>query len=193
MNKYWILLFVAWLALPWQAFAEHFEIDGDHSSVLFSAHFFTTFQVKGRFDKFSGVLEADPKSKSLQSVRGEIESASINSNQIGRDDHLRTDHFFYVKAHPKITFVSKKVTGKGNDITVVGDLTMRGVTKEVELKGSYTGYKEGYGKQRIGFTGHTRINRKDFDVSWNKPIDTGGDLIGDLIEVELNIIALKVQ
>jgi polyisoprenoid-binding protein YceI len=146
--------------------------------------------VKGSFDKFQGVVQLDEKNLSKSSVKVTIESASINTGVEKRDEHLRTDDFFDCPKYPTITFVSKKVTptGKGK-LKVMGDLTMLGVTREVvlDVDGPTPEVKDPWGNFRRGATAKTKLNRKDFGMTWNNVLDTGGVMIGDEVSVILEL------
>jgi len=189
-------IFVATAALLLMAapavLASSYTVDPVHSQVEFSVTHLVMFKVKGAFDQFQGVVEADPVGGTLNAVRASIQTASVDTREKKRDDHLRSADFFDVANHPEMTFVSKRIEGSGGDITVVGDLTIRGTTREVALKGKYLGeIKDAYGKTRAGFSANGKINRQDFGLTWNKTLETGGLVVGDEVEIALDIQAIK--
>ena len=121
-----------------------------------------------------------------------IEAKSIDTGIAKRDDHLRSADFFDVEKFPKVTFVSKKIEGTPASFKVLGDLTIHGVTKPVTLTGKYLGsVKDGYGNQKTAFDASTKIKRKDFGLTWNAALETGGVLVGDEVEIALNIEAVR--
>jgi polyisoprenoid-binding protein YceI len=165
-------------------------IDRAHSEVGFDVrHFFN--KVHGRFTDFSGTVNYDPKDITASSVDVTIRDSSINTAQERRDAHLRTDDFFATDKYPLITFKSTKVVpGKdANHFQVIGDLTMRGVTKSVTLDTEFLGMGQVMGTQ-AGFLGKLTIpDRKEYGISWNKTLDQGGVMLGDDVDITLNIAA----
>lgn len=181
-----IVLFLAPLA-----FAAKYNVDVPHTQIHFSVAHLMVFKVRGNFTDFSGEIDIDTAGKTLTSASATINAASIDTRNKKRDDHLRSADFFDVKKFPEISFVSKSVSGSGDDITVVGDLTIKGITKEVTLKGSFAGALVGpWGNQRAGFTATGMVDRKDFGLLWNKALETGGVVVGDEITIGLEIEAI---
>lgn len=171
-----------------QAASPTWTIDPNHSSVSFSIrHLFS--QVHGTFNKFSGTFLYDPQRPESSSVRVEIDASTISTNQDVRDKDLRSDNFFDVAKYPTLTFASTKVAAAGEKkLTVEGNLTMHGVTKPVTLDVSFLGSGKGMmGEDRSGFEATTTLNRKDFDIVWNRNLDQGGTLLGDDVAVHLSI------
>jgi polyisoprenoid-binding protein YceI len=172
--------------------AEVYQVDPVHSQVQFTVDHLVIFKVSGSFNEYQGEIEADPATKSLKSAKAKINVASLDTREPKRDDHLRSADFFDAGNHPKMTFVSKKIEGQGDNITVYGDLTIRGTTKEVALKGSYRGENtDPWGNIRAGFSASTVINRHDFGLSWNKALETGGFVVGDDVTINLEIQGVK--
>ncbi|HEY9900369.1 MAG TPA: YceI family protein [Pantanalinema sp.] len=171
--------------MPWQ-------IDASHSHVGFSVKHMMVSTVKGQFKTYSGSLVIDEKDLTKSVISGQIEVASIDTRDSGRDDHLRSADFFDVANHPLITFASKRIEGKGgNAYRVTGDLTIRGVTQEVVLDAEYHGLaKDPWGGTRTGFTVSGTVNRKDYGLVWNAALETGGVLVGEKIKLELEIEAV---
>lgn len=168
-----------------------YAIDTGHSNVGFSVrHFFS--KVPGSFKKFSGTLVYDAAKPAEASVKAEIDAASIDTRHEKRDGHLRSEDFFFVEKHPTLTFESTKVTPAGEGkFKVDGNLTMRGVTKPVTMDVTYLGGGEvGNGESRIGFEAVTKVNRKDFGINWNRTLDQGGLMLGDDVEIRIDIEAV---
>ena len=174
------------------ASAAVYQIDPVHSQVSFTVKHLVVFKVSGSFNEYSAEIEADPASKSLSSTKAVIKVDSIDTREPKRDAHLLSADFFDAANHPEMTFVSKRVVGSGDDITVYGDLTIRGTTKEVVLKGAFVGENtDPWGNVRAGFSASTRINRHDFGLSWNKALETGGFVVGDDVTINLDIQAIR--
>ena len=183
-----MLIFVAQLA-----FAATYQVDPVHSQVEFSVNHLVVFKVSGSFNDYQGVIEADWGSKVLTSVQADINVASIDTREVKRDSHLLSADFFDAENHPLMTFTSKRVEGSGDNITVVGDLTIRGTTKEVALKGSFRGENtDPWGNVRAGFSASTVINRHDYGLSWNKALETGGFVVGDNVTINLEIQGIRI-
>ncbi|MBF0350264.1 MAG: polyisoprenoid-binding protein [SAR324 cluster bacterium] len=183
---------LSFLVLSTSALAARYDVDPVHSQVHFTIPHLVMFKVRGTFTDMSGQVEVDTTKQTITAVQGTVKSASIDTRESKRDEHLRSPDFFDTAQYPEITFVSKKITGKGSKITVVGDLTIHGVTKSVELKGSYLGAnKDPWGNERTGFEATGKINRKDFGLTWNKALETGGFVVGDEVQIGLEIEAVK--
>jgi polyisoprenoid-binding protein YceI len=144
--------------------------------------------VHGRFDRFDGTIEFDPKDPKATVVRGTIESASIDTNHEKRDKHLRSADFFDVEKYPTLTFESTGVTHvNGKNGKLAGSLTIHGVTKPVVLDVTFLGRgKDPWGNVRAGFTATLNIDRKDFGLNWNKVLETGGVLVGDEVAIRID-------
>lgn len=176
-----------------------FTIDKAHTEVGFDiTHFFT--KVHGRFTDFSGTIVADPKDATTSSVEVTIRDSSIFTANERRDQHLRTPEFFWVKKYPEITFKNSKVV-PGKDLKhfqVLGDLTIRGVTKPVTLEAEFLGMGpvaiegKSMGTQ-AGFHATTTISRKDFGIVWNKALDGGGMMLADEVTITLDVAAMSME
>lgn len=166
--------------------AGKYTIDPTHTEISFSVRHLAISKVRGNFQKFAGTVEiADQLEDSTASAT--IDVASIDTNQPQRDEHLRTSDFFNVDEFPEMTFKSTSVTVDGGDFTIVGDLTMRGVTKPVTLKAEFGGATvDGYGNTKAGFEATTKINRQDFGVKWNAATEAGGLTLGDEITITID-------
>lgn len=179
-------------AAPSLAEPEKFNIDNNHSVAGFQVrHFFS--KVPGRFNEMSGTIMYDAKDLSKSSVEVTIPAATINTQNERRDGHLKSADFFDVEKNPTITFKSTKVVpGKTADkFQVLGDLTMRGVTKPVTLEVTQLGVGL-MGRGTVGgWEATTVVNRKDFGINWNRTLDQGGTLLGDDVTITLAIEANK--
>ena len=166
--------------------AEQFAVDPYHSSVTFSIrHLLTPFQ--GRFQKFTGSISYDAAQPAASSVEFSIETASIDTNNGKRDDHLRSADFFDAEKFPTLTFKSEKVTAKSKEeLEVTGSLTVHGVTKSVTVPVKVLGVIPAKDSKKAGFSAQFTVNRKDFGIVWNKVLDAGSALLGD--DVTLTVI-----
>jgi polyisoprenoid-binding protein YceI len=169
------------------------NIDTSHSGVHFSVRHMVIAKVRGAFDRFSGVVELDEANPAASKVSVRIEAASINTREEKRDAHLRSADFFDVEKYPELTFESTSVEKLSDEqYRVTGDLTIHGVTKSVVLEAEALGTgKDPWGNDRIAFSATTAVNRKDFGLSWNQALETGGVLVGEKIEIALDVQAVK--
>jgi polyisoprenoid-binding protein YceI len=169
------------------------NIDPTHSAIHFSVRHMVVSKTRGRFGTFSGQIQLDPKELSKGSVSVEIDAVSIDTGDAQRDGHLRSADFLDVEKFPKATFKSTKVTDNGEGrIKIVGDLTVRGVTRQVTLDATYEGSgKDPWGGERVGFSATTTLTRSEFGVSFNKALETGGLLVGEKVELNLEVEAIK--
>lgn len=167
------------------------EVDPSHSSIEFQAKHLMISKVKGRFAAFAGTLEAG-EDGTLR-ANGTIEAASVDTGDAKRDEHLRSADFFEVETFPQITFASTEITPTGGaGFRVVGELTIRGVARPVELTGSVEGTgRDPWGNDRLALELRGEISRSDFGLTWNQALETGGVLVGDKIKLELELSALK--
>jgi len=178
------------LVVPVFTYAVTWEMDPAHSSFQFKVRHLTVSNVGGNFSKFRGVVMIDDKEITQLKVEVTIDAASVNTGHAQRDEHLRGPDFFDVAKHPTVTFVSKKVIKADADrLRVTGDLTLHGVTREitVDVEGPTAEVKDPSGNFRRGATAATKINRKDFGLSWNKMMDSGGLVVGDEVNIYLEV------
>jgi polyisoprenoid-binding protein YceI len=170
------------------------NVDIAHSGVAFSVRHMVISKVRGRFAKFSGRLELDEKDLTRSKVDVHIDAASIETGVGDRDNHLRSPDFFDVEKFPELTFQSKRVERVADDrYRVVGDLTIHGVTHEVPLEVEAGGRtKDPWGNERVGFSARTQIDRRDYGLVWNKAIETGGVVVGDKVDIEIDLEAVRV-
>jgi len=169
-----------------------FTIDPTHSRVGFSARHAMVTKVRGSFNEFSGAAVVADGGATLNI---EINVASIDTRNADRDGHLQSADFFDAATFPKITFASTSVKDSGSDkIVVEGNLTVRDVTKPLAIEFEYTGTaKDPFGNDRFGFEGEAEINRKDFGLTWNAALETGGILVSENIKLEFEISTIAAQ
>ena len=174
------------------AVANHtYKIDKAHSEAAFQVRHLLT-KVRGQFADFEGAIEFDPDAPEAGSARFTIQAASINTNEPTRDAHLRSADFFAADEFPTLSFVSREVRRRNAaEFDVIGDLTIRGITRPVTLEATYLGAaKDPWGNDKLAFEAETTLNRKDFGLLWNAALETGGFLVGDEVRVQLSIQAL---
>jgi polyisoprenoid-binding protein YceI len=189
MFKRFTILFTILALFVGTAGAETWSFDKPHSNIGFSVRHMVISKVKGSFSDYSGQVVFDGKNMSEGSVEITIQVASIDTDNEQRDDHLRSADFFDVEKYPTITFKSTNITpGEDNTFTMVGDLTMKDVTKEVTLVGEFGGSLEDpWGNTRAGFSAETTINRQDFNVSWSNALKDGSLVVSDNVEIILDV------
>jgi polyisoprenoid-binding protein YceI len=169
-----------------------YTIDYTHSDVTFSVRHMVFAKVRGHFTKWTADVAYDAADPSKGSVTVNIDVDSIDTRDEKRDGHLKTADFFDAEKFPKITYKSTKVERAGDKkYSVTGDLTIHGVTKPVKLEvEELGGGKDPWGNQRVAFSGKTRIDRGDFGLKWNQALETGGVLVGEHIDVEIDVEAI---
>jgi polyisoprenoid-binding protein YceI len=172
---------------------EQWEIDSSHSSIHFSVRHMVVAKVRGQFARWTGTVLAEGDDLSAGSVKVVIDATSINTGVADRDTHLKSPDFFDVGRFPELTFASKRVEKISDDaLRLVGDLTIRGVTREVVLAVDYAGQtKDPWGNVRAGFTAKGEVDRKDFGLTWNQLLEAGGVMVGDRISIEIEVEAVK--
>lgn len=169
------------------------NIDLAHSGVSFSVRHMVISKVRGRFAKFGGKLELDENDLANSKVDLTIDASSIDTGIPDRDNHLRSPDFFDVAKFPELRFSSKRVEKVSDtEYRLVGDLTIRDVTREVTLEVEYGGRaKDPWGNQRAGFVARAHLDRKDFGLGWNQLLEAGGVLVGERVDIEIELEALK--
>ena len=172
---------------------ERWEIDSSHSSVHFSVRHLVIAKVRGSFTRWSGTVNVPDGDFSKATVTVTIDASSIDTGVADRDAHLKSADFFDVAQYPELRFVGKRVEPRsGGNIDVVGDLTIKGITREVILRVEQHGQaKDPWGNLRTAFSAKTSIDRKDFGLTWNQVLETGGVMVGDRVEIEAEIQAVK--
>lgn len=187
-RRFFCLLILGIFLSPAVSSAAVYQVDADHTTVSFKVrHLFS--KVQGQFNKFDGTVDYEPGKPETWKTSGTIDAASINTNAPKRDEHLKGADFFDVEKFPSISFKSTKVTDATETTArLEGFLTMHGVEKPIVLNLEMRGTgKDPWGNTRTGFTATTKIDRKDFGLNWNKTLETGGLLIGDEVEITLEI------
>lgn len=172
-----------------------YTLDTAHTRIGFVARHAMVTKVRGSFNDFSGTAHIDGDKPSNSSVTVTIKVDSIDTRNADRDNHLRSNDFLQVADYPEITFTSTAIEqADDNNFDVTGELTIKGVTKSITVPFSFEGAaKDPFGNDRIGLEGSTTINRKDFGVTWNAALETGGVLVGDKIQLEFEISAIKAS
>jgi len=169
-------------------------IDATHAEVGFSVRHMMISTVRGRFGAVTGTVTVDERNPRNSKVDVTIDATSIDTRQEMRDNHLRSPDFFDVAQFPKLHFVSKRIEGdpRNGDFRVIGDLTIRDVTREVELKATLEGEgKDPWGNERAGFSATGKLNRTDFGLHWNQALETGGVLVSDEVKLSIDVELLK--
>ena len=172
---------------------ERWEIDSSHSSLHFSVRHLVIAKVRGTFARWSGTVQVPDGDFARASVAVTIDASSIETGVADRDGHLKSPDFFDAAQYPELRFVGTRVQPRsGDEIDVIGDLTIRGITREVVLRVEQHGQaKDPWGNVRAAFSAKTTIDRKDFGLTWNQALETGGALVGDKVEIEAEIQAVK--
>jgi len=166
------------------------KIDPTHSELSFTIRHMVS-KVRGQFDVWTGTIIADPNDWSSASVEVVAQTSTIDTNNERRDADLRSDNHFDADANPTVTFRSTKVARfAGDSITVAGNLTIHGITRSVVLRGHFNGMTGTPGKRRAGFDAETTINRKDFNMNWNRIVE-GSEMVGDEVKIEIDIAAVE--
>src|SRR6202795_1783142 len=170
------------------------NVDPAHSVAEFKVKHMMISNVKGQFAKVSGVLHLDESDPTKSHIEASIEAGSLNTRDDQRDTHLKSADFFHVEQHPTLAFKSTRIkrTGDG-ELAVAGDLTIRGITRNVEfsVEGPTPPAKDPWGNTRLGLSATTKINRKDFGLTWNAALETGGILVGDEVTITLDVQFVK--
>jgi polyisoprenoid-binding protein YceI len=182
------------LIIPQLALADNWKIDPAHTAVEFKIRHLMVSWVKGVFTDVQGTAVVNDDDYTKSSIQVQIATASINTNNKKRDDHLRSPDFFDVATHPAISFISKEVVvADGKPVQIVGDLTIRGETRTVTLaiEDFSQTVIDPWGNTRRGASASTTINRKDFGLTWNKALEAGGVVVGDEVRISLEVEFIK--
>jgi polyisoprenoid-binding protein YceI len=191
MQRYFIVLLVCLaLSIPPIAGAATYQLDSVHSSIQFKIRHLTVSNVTGTFNKVKGSAIMEGDDPATLKVEVAIEAASVDTGNEKRDEHLRTADFLDTAKYPTITFASKKVTkGDPGKLRVTGDLTLHGVTREinVDLEGPTSEIKDPWGNFRRGASGTAKIDRRDFGITWNTALDAGGLVVGNEVTIYVEV------
>jgi len=191
-----LVLFVAMLWFPLVVHAEpaRWNLDPEHSTIEFRVTHMVVSKTTGRFTDYAGFVDMDAETGTVMAIEATIEAGSVNTNHEKRDAHLRNADFLDVKQYPTMTFKMKSYKKTAESFAAVGDFTLHGVTKEVILVGRYNGAtKDPWGNTRAGFSAEGKLNRKDFGLVWNKTLDSGGLVVGDEVQIRLDIECIKAK
>ena len=191
MKRYLMILLVCLaMGMPLIAGAATYQLDTDHSSIQFKIRHLTVSNVTGAFNKMKGSASVEGEDLATLKVEVTIDAASVDTGHPKRDEHLRNADFLDVAKYPTITFVSKKVVkADPGKLRITGDLTLHGVTREitVDLEGPTPEIKDPWGNFRRGATGTAKIDRRDFGITWNKALDTGGLVVGNEVGIQVDV------
>jgi len=169
-----------------------YTLDVSHSRLGFVARHAMVTKVRGQFGAFTGTARIDEANPADSKVELSIDVTSVETGSADRDGHLKSGDFFDAETYPAITFTSTDVTRNGSDWTIAGDLTIKDVTKPVTIEFEQTGSAvDPFGNTRVGFEGETTINRKDWGLTWNAALETGGVLVSEKIKLEFDVSAIR--
>ena len=167
-------------------------LDPTHTTLSFVTRHAMVTKVRGSFEKFEGSAVVDAANPAASSLDVKIETASVDTRNADRDGHVRSGDFLDVETYPTITFRGSEFAIKGDVVDVTGDLTIRGVTKQITIPFEFQGAaKDPFGNNRIGFEGETTISRADFGLTWNAALETGGFLVADKVVLEFEVSAIE--
>jgi polyisoprenoid-binding protein YceI len=186
----------AMVLFPLVVYAEpaRWNLDPEHSTIEFRVAHMVVSKTSGRFTDYAGFIDMDAEAGTVTSVETTIKAGSVNTNHEKRDTHIRNSDFLDVEHYPTMTFKMKSYKKTAESFTMVGDFTLRGVTKDVTLTGHYNGAtKDPWGNTRAGFSAEGKLNRKDFGMVWNKSLDSGGLVVGDEVQIRLDIECIKAK
>lgn len=174
---------------------QRWDIDSGHSSVQFSVRHMVISKVRGKLTRWSASLVTQGDDLATARVVAALDVTSLDTGVADRDAHLRSADFFDAENHPEMKFESTRIERVGDDrLKMTGDLTIRGTTKEVTLDVEHSGeVKDPWGNLRVGFTAKGAIDRKQFGLTWNQALEAGGVLVGDRVDLEIEVEAVKQQ
>jgi polyisoprenoid-binding protein YceI len=171
------------------------NVDKAHSDITFRVRHMVIARVRGTFGRWEAELEVDPDDLGSSRVEVRVDTASIDTREESRDAHLRSPDFFHVEEHPEMVFRSTRVEKlDGEHLKIWGELSIRDITKEIPLDVEYSGrLTDPWGNDRIGFLARGKVDRKDFGLVWNAPIEAGGVLVGDEVEISVDLEATRAK
>jgi polyisoprenoid-binding protein YceI len=171
---------------------ERWEIDSSHSGIHFSVRHLVIAKVRGQFSRWSGALVVPDGDFSRATLEATIDPSSIETGVADRDTHLKSADFFDVAQYPEITFTASRIEPKGDDFRLHGALTIKGITREIALEVEPLGQvKDPWGNQRAAFSAKAAIDRKDFNLAWNQVLETGGLAVGERVNLEIEVEAVR--
>ena len=189
-----ILIAVLLLSFSAVSMAATWNVDVAHSSVSFKVSHMVISKTIGNFDEFNGTISFDGKDLANGSVEFSVNVASVDTDDTKRDDHLRTADFFDVEKYPEMTFKSKSVTADESKFKIVGDLTIKDVTKEVTFDCNFAGaLTDPWGNERAGFSATTTIDRKEFNIAFGKVMDNGGLMVGNDVDITIELETITAK
>jgi polyisoprenoid-binding protein YceI len=175
-----------------QDIAGDYTLDPSHTRLGFVARHAMVTKVRGQFPEFTGTAHVDTAEPANSRVEIAIQTASVSTGNPDRDGHLRSPDFFDAEANPEITFVSTNVSRDGSEWAITGDLTIKGVTNSVTIPFEESGSaQDPFGNVRVGFEGEVTVNRKDWGLTWNAALETGGVLVSEKIKLEFDVSAIR--
>ncbi len=185
---------MAWFPLGVHAEPARWNLDTEHSTIEFRVTHMVVSKTTGRFTDYAGFIDMDAEAGTVTAIEATIKAGSINTNHEKRDAHIRNADFLDVEHYPIMTYKLKSYKKTAENFMAVGDFTLRGVTKEVTLVGRYNGsMKDPWGNTRAGFSAEGKLNRKDFGLVWNKTLDSGGLVVGDEVQIRLDIECINAK
>ncbi len=168
------------------------KIDHDHTTIEFQVKHMVVSKTKGKFLDYTGAVKMDPEAKEFKTIEAVIQTKSVFTDHEKRDEHLRSPDFFDVQTYPTMTYTMKSYKKTGDTYTALGDITIRGVTKEITLVGTFNGVaKDPWGNLRAGFSAEGTLNRKDFGMKFSKMLDNGGLMVGDEVQIMLEVEVIQ--
>jgi polyisoprenoid-binding protein YceI len=185
---------MAWFPLVVHAEPARWNLDPEHSTIEFRVTHMVVSKTTGRFTDFVGFVDMDAEAGAVTAIEATIKAGSVNTSHEKRDTHIRNADFLDVEQYPTMTYKLKSYKKTAEGFTAAGDFTLRGVTKDVTLMGHYNGAtKDPWGNTRAGFSAEGKLNRKDFGLVWNKTLDSGGLVVGDEVQIRLEIECIKAK
>ncbi|HEX9155597.1 MAG TPA: YceI family protein [Nitrospira sp.] len=186
------------MVCSWPAFVygepARWNVDPEHSTIEFRVAHMVVSKTSGRFMDYTGFIDMDAEAGTVKAIEATIKTASVNTNHEKRDAHLRNPDFFDVEKYSTMTYKLKSYKKTAEGYQAVGELTLRGVTKDITLAGTFNGVaKDPWGNTRAGFNAEGRVNRKDFGMVWSKTLDGGGFVVGDEVYIKLDIECIKAK
>ena len=185
---------MAWLPTVVHAEPARWSLDPEHSTIEFRVTHMVVSKTTGRFTDYTGVIDMDAEAGTVSAIAVTIKAGSVNTNHEKRDTHIRNADFLDVEHFPTMRFKMKSYKKTAENFTAIGDFTLRGVTREIILAGRYNGAaKDPWGNTRAGFSAEGKLNRNDFGMVWNKTLDSGGLVVGDEVQIRLEIECIKAK